>query len=126
MTSIMKYSVLRYSPSKVAGEKINIGILFSDRQGKRVEFRHTSNWQRVKSFDDELDINTLKSFVEGVKLDVDYAMESGASFDLEKYIKFFINGFMFEREQKIQYDDWENTVKKLNSIYLRFDLERKN
>lgn len=30
MEKILKYSVLRYSPSSVSGEKINLGIIFFD------------------------------------------------------------------------------------------------
>ena len=30
MEKLLKYSVLRYMPSKLSGEKINLGILFSE------------------------------------------------------------------------------------------------
>ena len=30
MEKILKYSVIRYSPSSVSGEKINLGIIFFD------------------------------------------------------------------------------------------------
>lgn len=37
MEKILKYSVLRYSPSTVAGEKINLGIIFYDmKSGYRI------------------------------------------------------------------------------------------
>ena len=32
MKKVLRYSVLRYSPSKISGERINLGIAFSDEQ----------------------------------------------------------------------------------------------
>ena len=60
MEKILKYSVLRYSPSSVSGEKINLGIIFFDETLNYREFRYSKKFSRLSSFDDEININLVK------------------------------------------------------------------
>lgn len=124
MRKQLRYSVLRYSPSKIAGEKINLGIIFADKENDKREFRHTTKFRRIAGFDDELNMETLKNLLNGIKTDVEPSSPSDAQFDLDSYIQFFINDFNFDEPKSIYYDDWDETVEKINRIYFRFDYEK--
>lgn len=124
MKKQLRYSVLRYSPSKIAGEKINLGIIFEDKENDKREFRHTARFRRIAGFDDELNMETLKNLLNGIKTDVEPSLFSNAQFDLDSYIKFFINDFNFDEPKSVYYDDWDETVEKINKIYFRFDYEK--
>ncbi len=124
MKKTLRYSVLRYSPSKVAGEKINLGIIFSDEENERHEFKCTNKLKRIASFDNEISIETVRSLLKGIKLDVDNSLLTDGNFDLDEYIQFFINDFYFDEPKKLYYDVWEDTVERINKSYFRFDYEK--
>lgn len=126
MKKILRYSVLRYSPSKISGEKINLGIAFSDEQQGIHEFRHTNKFKRIAGFDDELNIDTIKQLLKGIKTDIDNSLLTNGRFDLDEYIKFFINDFCFDEPKTIYYEDWDATVERINKSYFRFDYEKNN
>lgn len=126
MKKILRYSVLRYSPSKISGEKINLGIAFSDERQGIHEFRHTNRFKRIAGFDDELNIDTIKQLLKGIKTDIDNSLLTNGRFDLDEYIKFFINDFCFDEPKTIYYEDWDATVERINKSYFRFDYEKNN
>ena len=49
MMGNLQYSVLRYSPSLLSGESINLGILISTGEYARFEF--TKKMNRIREFD---------------------------------------------------------------------------
>ena len=61
----LKYSILRYEPSIVSGEKINLGVAFHyfDQQEDYREFYFISKWSRVSAFDDTLNIPLTKAIM---------------------------------------------------------------
>ena len=121
---IMKYSVLRYSPSRVAGEHINIGIIFDAPEDKYREFRFIKKFARLSSFDDELNIDNTKLLLKGIKEDVEGTIFTFDSFDIDKYVEFFINDFNFERPKQIGYNDLEEVLDTLHKSYFRFEYEK--
>ena len=119
----LRYSVLRYSPSIISGEAINLEILFSaDAEGYH-SFWFTGNFQRIIRFDDTLDRNVLKDLLTGIQLEVcDLDMEG--SFDLDSFIKFYINDFHFEKPRTILYENLDEAVDGLKKTYFRFDYRK--
>lgn len=124
MGKLLKYSVLRYSPSKVAGEKINLGILFCDMESDYKEFKYSKKFSRLSAFDDEIDIGMVKKLLQSISDDVSGNLFSYDEFDIEQYTKFFINDFTFEKPKLIEYDDLAEMVKKLHKTYFRFEYDK--
>lgn len=126
MKKVMKYSVLRYSPTVISGEQINLGIIFDAPEDNYREFRCTKKFNRLISFDDELDINIVKALMKNIKEDVEGTVLSAGVFDIDNYVKFFINDFHFEKPKKILYDDINEVVESVNKTYFRFDYDKKD
>jgi len=124
MGKYLKYSVLRYSPSKVAGEKINLGIIFSDMESAYKEFKYSKRFSRLSTFDDEVDISMVKKLLQNISDDVSGNLFTYNSFDIDQYTKFFINDFTFEKPKLIEYDDLDEIVKKLHKTYFRFEYDK--
>ena len=123
MEKVLKYSVLRYSPSILAGEKINLGILFSEESVGYHSFYYTHNFGRIKSFDDEINKSVIKEFLLGIEEEISSELHD-SYFDIEKYIKYYINDYKFEAPQVIMYDDLDAVIRRLIKVYFRFDFER--
>lgn len=120
MEKLLKYSVLRYVPSHLSGEKINLGILFSEENTGYHSFYCTKNFQRIKYFDDELDRKTLSSFLAEIKEDVEGEWNN-KNFNIDEYIKFYINNFCFEKTVSIIYEDLDSMIESLKTTKFRFD-----
>lgn len=124
MEKILKYSVLRYSPSTVAGEKINLGIIFCDEERNYREFRYSKKFSRLANFDDEINIQLVKKLLQTIKDDVEGKLFTYEEFDVEEYTKYYVNDFCFDKPKMIKYDDWDEMVERLNKTYFRFDYEK--
>lgn len=125
MSHIVKYAVLRYSPSIIAGEAINLGVLISDEKSRQNVFYSTTKWARVEKFDDELDIPGIKQTMEDIKNDVEKPLLSlYRDFSIEKYSSNFMNELHFSEVLQIKCDDTDNCIEDIKKIYLRFDYEK--
>lgn len=124
MDKVMKYSVLRYSPSKIAGEQINLGIIFESETEYYREFRFIKKFKRLSDFDDEIDVDVVKELLKSIREDVEGTLISD-EFHFDEYIKFFINDFYFEEPKRISYTEISEIVETLYKTYFRFDLEKK-
>ncbi|HXB92280.1 MAG TPA: hypothetical protein VNU72_08320 [Puia sp.] len=60
------YSILKYQHSQLLGESINLGVLFSFDEGKKVHFT-AGNPQRVKSVYPSFDSAIFQTIVKGIK-----------------------------------------------------------
>lgn len=125
MSKILKYSVLRYSPSTVSGERINLGIIFCDMESGYREFRYSRKYTRLLTFDDEIDLTMVKKMLQGIADDVQGNIFTYDTFDIEQYTKFFVNNFSFEKPKSICYDKLEDIMERLHKTYFRFEYERR-
>ncbi len=123
MEKKLKYSVLRYTPSLLAGESINLGILFSDISSGFHSFYYSSNQSRIRSFDDEINPKTLKLLLEGIKVDVE---KEGKEFILDDFIKFYINNYRFDTPKELNYKKLDETISDLKTVYFRYDIPLSN
>ncbi len=120
MEKVLKYSVLRYSPSILSGERINLGILFSEESIGFHSFYYTHRLNRIKSFDDEIDKSVLRDFLIGIEEEASGKWYHD-SFDINKFTKYYINDFQFETPQAIIYDNLDTVITRLKKAYFRFD-----
>ena len=63
----VQFSALSYYPSIVTNENVNVGILFHNLATDERTFHIMKNWNRLESFDDELDIEFMKKYLYGIK-----------------------------------------------------------
>ena len=63
----VKFAILKYIPNFERNEKINIGIILHYPDTKQLDMELINKWQRVKSFDDEVDVSFLKDYVSDLK-----------------------------------------------------------
>lgn len=124
MKKTMKYSVLRYSPSRISGEHINLGIIFCAPEDGYCDFRSIKKFARLMAFDDDLNIGNVKALLHNIKEDVKGNIFNGNRFDIDDYVEFFINDFSFEKPRQITYDDIQEVVESLYKAYFRFEYEK--
>lgn len=123
MSNILQYSVLRYSPSIVSGESINLGVLVTSSD--YTEFFYTKRFSRVHEFDDTLDIETvrilLSSIADEVKGDL---TTTNTPFDITSFIRYYCKEYCFSPVISVPYDDLTKKVSDIRRIYLQFDYEK--
>lgn len=126
MTNKILYSVLRYSPSLVSGESINLGVLFSDANGECRDFVYTHKWKRIQEFDDELDIDFIKLLLESIKNEVARTiLNCDQAFNLNEYIQYYTNEINFSSVYTIEWPHLDaEIIKLITKIYLKFDYEK--
>lgn len=124
MEKVLKYSILRYSPSKIAGEQINLGIIFDAEADTYREFRYSKKFSRVSNFDDEVDIDVVKGLLKQIKQDVEGTLFSYGNFDIDDYVNYYINDFSFEKPKQIIYEDLSEVLESLYKTYFRFEFDK--
>lgn len=126
MIQKLKYSVLRYSPSMVSGESINLGVLFTDVYGEYRDFIHTLKWNRIKEFDDELDIEILKIILTSIKDEVSRSIFNiNKQFDIDRFVSYYTNEYHFDRPIEIDCEDIDEEIQEATKLYLRYDFDKK-
>lgn len=117
------FSVLTYKPSCIADEKINIGILFYDKEKENVYFELTTNWARVKNFDDEIDIDMFKLILKGMKSHIERnIMKLG----IENYIKRYNNELKFGKVFYKNTESLNEFILETKQVFMRYDFEKCN
>lgn len=123
--SIVKFSVLSYYPSFITNENINIGILFELPEVKDAFFYYTQKWDRIASFDDELNLNFIKDYLRGISNEVSTNITNyQKGFAIEEYIKFFVNEYKFSKIQLVDVDKPYDFIEQTKKVYLRFDFDK--
>ena len=119
VSNMLKYSVLRYSPSIVSGESINLGVLVTSED--YAEFFHTNRFSRIYEFDDTLDIETVKILLESI---LDEVKTINTPFDISNFIRYYCKEYCFSPVISVPYEDLENKVEEIRRIYLQSDHQR--
>lgn len=123
--STLQYAVLKYAPSLVSGESINLGILVASESEPLVDFIATKKFARVKEFDDSLDIEMLKIFLQGIKGEVETTLENyNQLFDISNYTQYYCNEYHFSRTIELPYKQFDSALKELKRIYLPQDFPK--
>lgn len=129
MKSRVKYAILKYVPNLERNEKINIAVTLHYPNIKQLEMTIINNWKRVKSFDDEADIQFLKKYVEDLKEQFTINLFNdfdGISLDdpllLDELTKYFVNKFVFEIHEIDTNENFNDLLKNLKRIYLYYEV----
>ena len=123
--SHIEYSALNYYHSPISDECLCLGVLFHNVTTGQRDFRYISNFKRFQAFDDEADVNFVKTYLAGIKEDVETSIFNYKdSFDLKSYIKIFANEFKFSSIKKLNVEENEDYVDALTRVYLKYDLAK--
>lgn len=123
MSNMLHYSVMRYSPSIVSGESINLGVLVTS--GDYTEFFHTNRFTRIREFDDTLDIDTVKALFDSISDEVKVdLLNVNETFDISGFIRYYCKEFYFSPIISVPYEDLGKKVEEIKRIYLQFDYDK--
>ena len=121
----IKYCSLKYYNSIFSEECLCIGVLFYNLTTKEVTFNHIKNFQRLRSFDDEVDMRFMKLYLASIKDEVENNIFNYNSvFDLEKYTTTYVNEFRFSEVNFSENED-EAFISNMTKLYLKFDYDKK-
>lgn len=99
----IEYAALKYYNSIMSKKYLYIGILYNNITTRQRDFRYISDFKRFKSFDNEADINFIKTYLKGIKTQVENNIFNYCSlFDINKYIKIFVNEIRFTDVMKMK------------------------
>lgn len=135
MTNIIYFSVCRYVPSILRGEYVNIGLAYHIPSEKRLNFIASKNIRRIKSFDDEIEVDVINAIFESLKYEF-------GSITLEKYDEYedidlsnpnlltektsgYVNQIQFSEVKVYEsQDDTEKAIKDLTDMFLYYDKKK--
>ncbi|AQS18306.1 DUF3037 domain-containing protein [Clostridium beijerinckii] len=117
------YSILCHYPSLVSKDCITLAVLLFNRDTKETTLISTKNWNRVRSFNDDLDIDLIKLQLEGIKDEI-VDIAKSPKFSLEKYTKFYVNDLKFTEIISTKADNFEEFVKECSRQYLISDFSK--
>jgi len=66
----------------------------------------------------------VKELLKQIKEDVEGTLFSYDSFDIDDYVKFYINDFWFEKPKQIVYEDLTEVLDSLYKTYFRFEFDK--
>ena len=124
--SELKYAIMRYSPSLVSGESINIAGLFFFPETKYREVYTVSNWQRVASFDESLDISALKDILSDMEEEVGTEL-TNPGFDIVKFCAQYCSELYFDTTITLTGVENKNLSKQIEEVqrmYFQFDFDK--
>lgn len=132
MSKICKYSVLRYVPEQHREEFINIGLVFHSPEDRYVNIQFTTNFSRVKTFDDEVDSSFLKVILKGLKDDFSLTstfsgpseVELSDKKFLEKSTMFYVNQLQFSKVKSILSSNYLRDEQDLFKTFVYFDAKK--
>lgn len=120
----IEYACLKYYNSILSDECLYLGVLFHDLSSDERVFKYMKNFKRLEMFDDEIDIEFLKLYLEGIRQETENNILNTESFDMNSYIYFFSNEFKFTDVKYYYAEDNEDYVNNLFKVYLKYDLNR--
>lgn len=130
------YSVCQYIPSLIRQESINFGIVIHCPESEYSEFFRTKNFNRIKHFDDEFDIEYLNMMAESLDYtfsidrlhegnfqDTSLFTDIGESYFIDERTKFYANEFKFLPTQHLLTTQAElsQDIEELKQTFLYYD-----
>lgn len=135
MNNIMlKYAVLQYMPDQIRRESINVGVVFHCPSQRWSKFKRIKNISRLRSFDDEYDIEYLNLIFESLSYEFDsekldeYGFEERfAALGNENFLaystKFYVNEFNFLPVETLftNFLDFDKDIEDIVRTFLYYD-----
>lgn len=121
----IQFSVVSYFPSVITNENINIGILFHNLNTDERTFHIMKNWNRLESFDDELDVVFMKKYLYGIKAEAENNFfNSEQEFSLKDFIKYYVNEIKFCNIREVNVENVDEFIINTEKVYMRLDFEK--
>lgn len=123
----LKYSILRYAPSLISGETINLAAVFnyfSDFDHR--EFYCIKNWSRVSAFDDSVSIPMLKDIMLDMEEEIGTPLDN-PDFSLEQFCSKYHNELYFDTAIKfsdISDAQLSEEIERIKHMYFSFDYKK--
>lgn len=119
------FSVLRYE--LITTEYMNVGILFYNLDTDERRLETITRWNRLKAFDDELNINLFKILVNSMKEEISNSLfNNNIEFNIERYTKKFCNELRFSKILEYNTDNFEESIEYNRKNFLRYDYDKKD
>ena len=121
---ILHYSIFRYAPSLVSGEKINLAAIFCYDTGYR-EFFSISKWSRVAAFDDTLNIPLLKALMNDIREEIGSPINN-PNFELGDFCQQYDSEFYFDRCESIigvSEAELSTQIEEIERMYFQFEFD---
>lgn len=121
----LQYSILRYKPSVVSGEIINIGAIFYYPDNGYREFYNITKWRRISSFDDTLNVPLMKDLMEDIRDEIGTQIDN-PEFTLDTYRYKFHSELFFdvcEILKNIRLEDVEEEIQNIKKLYFQFEYD---
>ncbi|MCY8973053.1 DUF3037 domain-containing protein [Bacillus atrophaeus] len=132
-TSVIYYSICRYVPDVLRGEVLNVGVLTHIPSRSWCKFNRSKNLSRIKSFDDEVELDVIKALLESIEHQ--FNTESNMNFQLsglknddflEKELVYFVNQIQFSPVMSLYTtpSSIKEDLQDLNDMYLYYDKKK--
>lgn len=122
----IQFSVLSYYPSIITNENVNVGILFHNLTTDERLFHIMKNWNRLETFDDELDLDFMKKYLQGIKKECENnILQYNDEFSLQDYIRFYVNELRFCPIKEVDVENAEDFIVMTAKVHMRLDYEKK-
>ena len=123
--STVYYSVLSYYPSFITNENVNLGVLFYVVENNYASFYSIKRWERVRAFDDEVDIDFMKDYLKGLSQDVESNLFNYQNkFNIEEFVRYYVNEYKFSNIQTVETDEVDIFIDETKKMYLKYDFEK--
>lgn len=119
----IQYTSLCHYPSLVSTDCMTIAVLFYIEKDKKIIIEHIKNWNRLKSFNDELDIDLIKLQLEGIEEELKEFVKDD-KFVLSKYTKFYINELKFQPVINVEVHNTQQFIEECKRQYLIGDISK--
>lgn len=126
-----KYAIIKYIPDIDRDEKINVGIVFHVPSKEFLETKIIKNFNRIKHFDDELDLQYLEIYLKAIKEEFTYSLkfiEREISINNENLLEDlsinYVNQFIFDIHSINIDNSIRKTFEDLYKFMLHYDLEK--
>lgn len=121
MTKPFSYRVLKYRPSYLLDERINLGLLFSFPAEEKLIFLAPENLERVIQFYPDANLSFLKRYLDGFKAKANQLSTQNLFKNHQELVQNFIpidaNSFFFSESKNGQYTDLEDIIRYYNKLY---------
>ncbi len=127
MEKVFKYSLLKYRPSYLLGEQVNIGILFLFLEDNHVAFSFPNSLKRLTALYPDIVLNETKSYLNNFrlkakKLSAGNLFLAAATENLieNEFLIADANSFFFSEFKVGVYTGIEKTIEHLNKQYFAY------
>lgn len=121
----VEYAALKYYNNIVSEECLYLGMLFHNLNTGKRDFRHISNFKRFQAFDDEADVDFVKTYLSGIKRQVEVNLFNyNQDFSISEFAKIYVNEFRFSETRTISVAEDEDYVENLTKMFLKFDFTK--